>query len=84
MEQPQAQQNTSYALTKSERDALVNLNTQRVLGKAAVYDAESASERAKSQLRDVETAYQAALSMLAAAHDMVGARLSDDLTKLTR
>jgi hypothetical protein len=75
---------TEYTFTEAERAALVNLNTQRVMGKVALYDAEIACERAKQQLRDAETAFQAAVSMVATAHEMAGARLSNDMTKLTR
>lgn len=83
-EQNKPETPTDYTLTDPERAALAALNQNVILGKAAVYNAETAAERAKAALHDAETAFQGALNLLATAHGMDGGQLAADLSKITR
>ena len=86
MQPPENKQQTTseYALTPPEQAALRSLNTTIVLVKGQIFDLNAALETAQGELRAAEAQYRGALNLLATAHGFDKARLSDDLTKLTR
>lgn len=79
MQAPESKEKTAteYTLTDPERAGLSALQTQLVLRKAALYDAQAA-------LREAEQLWQGALNMLATAHEMGGAQITPDMSKLVR
>lgn len=80
---------TPYALSEKEAARFQQVNGALIGAKARVYDANAKAKLAQNEVRqavpalhDAEVHWQGALSLLAAAHGMENARLSEDLKTL--
>lgn len=86
---PVAATPTEYKLSTAERGALAGLHQLLVSFKLQVYHAqirneetEAAVRQAQDALKNVETQWQASLGLLAVAHGMTRAQISEDMTTL--
>jgi hypothetical protein len=74
---------TSYALTAEERAVMQGLASNAAQTKLQVYELNMQLEQAQRARDEASAALQGALILLANAHNLPGAALSQDFTTLT-
>lgn len=80
MDQP----TTTYKLNASERQTLLDLNTNRAQQKVAIHDLNMQLEKAQKERDAADALFAGALAMLANGQKMLpGAQVSPDFTVLT-
>jgi hypothetical protein len=73
----------SYSLTPPERGIMQALNQAALNAKGRIFDLQAELEQARQQLGSAQQAFSGALTVLANAHGMADAQLSNDMATIT-